>query len=179
MENWRTSPCYPRAPNLLHVLPSRMVGWNDLCTPAAITKRNFITNAANPEPGSALIIAHHYFYNIINASSWTLTLSLAESSIISLITLSHHCFSWTQERPNYPGPNFQSLHDYSFVLILFCLKPNITLSHLLLSFQDLGTAWLSHAIIPQRYCNQVAEIDTTDNFITIMVTIINSNSLMA
>ena len=42
MENWRTSPCFLsfprspcslRAPNLLHVLPSRMVGWDDLCTP--------------------------------------------------------------------------------------------------------------------------------------------------
>ena len=33
VENRRTSPCSPRAPNLLHVLPSRMVGWNDLCTP--------------------------------------------------------------------------------------------------------------------------------------------------
>ena len=26
------SPCSPRAPNLLHVLPSGMVGWNDFCT---------------------------------------------------------------------------------------------------------------------------------------------------
>ena len=34
LENRKTSPCSPRAPNLLHVLPSRMVGWNDLCTPA-------------------------------------------------------------------------------------------------------------------------------------------------
>ena len=33
LENRKTSPCSPRAPNLLHVLPSRMVGWNDLCTP--------------------------------------------------------------------------------------------------------------------------------------------------
>ena len=34
--SWRTgktSPCSPRAPNLLHVLPSRMVGWHDLCSP--------------------------------------------------------------------------------------------------------------------------------------------------
>ena len=33
LENRKTSPCSPRAPNLLHVLPSRMVGWNELCTP--------------------------------------------------------------------------------------------------------------------------------------------------
>ena len=42
LENRRTSPCFPSSPrsscspralNLLHVLPSRMVGWNDLCTP--------------------------------------------------------------------------------------------------------------------------------------------------
>ena len=42
LENRRTSPsfpsfpcspCSPRAPNLLHVLPSGMVGWNDFCTP--------------------------------------------------------------------------------------------------------------------------------------------------
>ena len=34
--SWRTgktSPCSPRAPNLLHVLPSRMVGWHNLCSP--------------------------------------------------------------------------------------------------------------------------------------------------
>ena len=36
MENRRTSPFSPRAPNLLQVLPSRMEGWNDLCTPACI-----------------------------------------------------------------------------------------------------------------------------------------------
>ena len=34
LENWKTSPCSPRAPSLLHVLPSRMVGWNELCNPA-------------------------------------------------------------------------------------------------------------------------------------------------
>ena len=31
----KTSSCSPRAPNLLHVLPSRMVGWNKLCNPAS------------------------------------------------------------------------------------------------------------------------------------------------
>ena len=31
LENRKRSPCSPRAPNLLHVLPSRMVGWNELC----------------------------------------------------------------------------------------------------------------------------------------------------
>ena len=36
MENRRASPYSPRAPNLLHVLPSRMVGWNDLCTPGPL-----------------------------------------------------------------------------------------------------------------------------------------------
>ena len=34
LENRKTSPCSPHAPNLLHVLPSRMVGWNELCNPA-------------------------------------------------------------------------------------------------------------------------------------------------
>ena len=33
-KNKKTSPCYRRAPNLLNVLPSRMVGWNELCSPA-------------------------------------------------------------------------------------------------------------------------------------------------
>ena len=33
LENRKKSPCPPRAPNLLHVLPSRMVGWNELCNP--------------------------------------------------------------------------------------------------------------------------------------------------
>ena len=33
MENRKTSPCSPRAPNLLHVLPSRMVGRHNLCSP--------------------------------------------------------------------------------------------------------------------------------------------------
>ena len=31
LENRKTSPCSPCAPNLLHVLPSQMVGWNELC----------------------------------------------------------------------------------------------------------------------------------------------------
>ena len=35
LENRKTSPCSPRAPNLLHVLPYRMVGWNKLCNPAS------------------------------------------------------------------------------------------------------------------------------------------------
>ena len=33
LENRKTSPCSPRAPNLLHMLPSQMVGWNKLCSP--------------------------------------------------------------------------------------------------------------------------------------------------
>ena len=33
LENRKKSPCPPHAPNLLHVLPSRMVGWNELCNP--------------------------------------------------------------------------------------------------------------------------------------------------
>ena len=33
LENRKTSPCSPCAPNLLHVLPSRMVGWHKLCSP--------------------------------------------------------------------------------------------------------------------------------------------------
>ena len=37
LENRKTSPCSPHAPNLLHVLPSRMVGWHKLCNPANVT----------------------------------------------------------------------------------------------------------------------------------------------
>ena len=33
LENRKTSQCSPRAPNLPHVLPSRMVGWHELCNP--------------------------------------------------------------------------------------------------------------------------------------------------
>ena len=33
LENRKTSPCSPPAPNLLHVLPSWMVGWHNLCNP--------------------------------------------------------------------------------------------------------------------------------------------------
>ena len=33
MWNRKTSPCSPCAPTLLHVLPSRMVGWNKLFNP--------------------------------------------------------------------------------------------------------------------------------------------------
>ena len=33
LENRKTSPCSPRTPNSLHMLPSRMVGWNELCNP--------------------------------------------------------------------------------------------------------------------------------------------------
>ena len=34
MENRKTSPCSPCAPNLLHVLVSRMLGYHNLCSPA-------------------------------------------------------------------------------------------------------------------------------------------------
>ena len=34
LENRKTSPRSPHAPNLLQMLPSRMVGWNELCNPA-------------------------------------------------------------------------------------------------------------------------------------------------
>ena len=37
VENRKTSPCSPRAPNLLHMLPSWMVGWNELCNPGVCT----------------------------------------------------------------------------------------------------------------------------------------------
>ena len=36
LKNRKTSPCSPCAPILLHVLPSRMVGWNELCNPATL-----------------------------------------------------------------------------------------------------------------------------------------------
>ena len=38
LENRKTTPCSARAPNLLHMLPSQMVGWNELCNPAAIRR---------------------------------------------------------------------------------------------------------------------------------------------
>ena len=37
LENRKTSSCSPRAPNLFHVLPSRMVGWHNLCSPEQAT----------------------------------------------------------------------------------------------------------------------------------------------
>ena len=33
LENRKTSPCSPRAPNLLHVLVSRILGYHNLCSP--------------------------------------------------------------------------------------------------------------------------------------------------
>ena len=36
LENRKTSPCSPCAPNLLHVLVSRILGHHNLCSPAAI-----------------------------------------------------------------------------------------------------------------------------------------------
>ena len=33
LENRKTTPCSPRAPNLLHMLPSRMAGLKELCNP--------------------------------------------------------------------------------------------------------------------------------------------------
>ena len=37
LENRKTSPYFPGAPNLLHVLTSRMVGWNEICNPVHIS----------------------------------------------------------------------------------------------------------------------------------------------
>ena len=44
LENRKTSPCSSRAPNLLHVLPSRMVGWNELCNPANVKQLSWAIN---------------------------------------------------------------------------------------------------------------------------------------
>ena len=33
LENGKTSPCSPCAPNLLHVLVSRILGYHNLCSP--------------------------------------------------------------------------------------------------------------------------------------------------
>ena len=45
LENRKTSPCSLCAPNLLHVLPSRMVGWRNLCNPAVdMQKLLFLSN---------------------------------------------------------------------------------------------------------------------------------------
>ena len=43
LENRKTSSCSPRAPNLLHVLPSRMVGWHNLCSPVQLNYKMFVT----------------------------------------------------------------------------------------------------------------------------------------
>ena len=47
MENRKTSPCFPRAPNLLHVLPSWMVGWNKLCNPVDKASNDASDGASN------------------------------------------------------------------------------------------------------------------------------------
>ena len=47
MENRKTSSYSPRAPNLLHVLPSRMVGWNELCNPGGSTALLYAANTVN------------------------------------------------------------------------------------------------------------------------------------
>ena len=36
LENRKTSPCFPCAPNLLHMLVSRIPGYHNLCSPVAI-----------------------------------------------------------------------------------------------------------------------------------------------
>ena len=41
LENRKTSPCYPCAPNLLHVLVSWILGYHNLCCPVInVIKRN-------------------------------------------------------------------------------------------------------------------------------------------
>ena len=47
LENRKTSPCSPRAPNLLHVFPSRMVGWHKLCNPGG----RGVRFCGSPHPG--------------------------------------------------------------------------------------------------------------------------------
>ena len=49
LENKKTSPCSPCAPNLFHVLPSRMVGWNKLCNPG---RSMSASNSAHPGPST-------------------------------------------------------------------------------------------------------------------------------
>ena len=42
LENRKTSPCFPCAPNLLHVLVSWIPGYHNLCSPAQWSERNII-----------------------------------------------------------------------------------------------------------------------------------------
>ena len=49
LENRKTSQCSPCAPNLLHVLPSRMVGWNELCNPAVRTEPKLLNPKRSAE----------------------------------------------------------------------------------------------------------------------------------
>ena len=41
LENRKASPCSPCAPNLLHVLVSRIIGYHNLCSPAEDIVQNF------------------------------------------------------------------------------------------------------------------------------------------
>ena len=45
--HYGTSPCSPRAPNLLHVLPSRMVGWHKLCNPDSVNHVNRVNGVSS------------------------------------------------------------------------------------------------------------------------------------
>ena len=48
LENMKTSPCSPCAPNLLHVLVSRIPGYHNLCSPAEMSDDwNKTTNGSN------------------------------------------------------------------------------------------------------------------------------------
>ena len=47
LENRKTSPCSPCAPNLLHVLVSRILGYHKLCSPVSSIKKYLVLVAIN------------------------------------------------------------------------------------------------------------------------------------
>ena len=66
LENRKTSPCSPCAPNLLHVLLSWIVGWHNLCSPVHNKPKpsQFGENATSPVFYSALLtctLMLHYY----------------------------------------------------------------------------------------------------------------------
>ena len=100
LENRKTSPCSPCAPNLLHVLVSRIRGYHNLCSPEKNTAGKSVESVPR-----VLIIAsicmrmHKFIHSKLNSSQYG-SLSQYQSHkriALYIIASTLHCLKMPQD----------------------------------------------------------------------------------
>ena len=104
------APCSPRAPNLLYVLPTRLVGWNDLCSPASYLGEIFERVQFVPFSLLSWLRSVHfvpYQYKMRGKSIWNIwtrikwEAKLANLKWTPLMGLNQLCSEWVRENSDW------------------------------------------------------------------------------